>query len=375
MHVQLRPLAEQVIVITGASSGIGLCTARMAARAGAAVVMASRNGRALREAADAIVAQGGQAIAVETDVKSRGAVAALGEAAIERFGRIDTWVNNAGASYYAPLRRGDLASHRETFEVIYWGTVHGSLEAVERLRAQGGALINVGSVLSDAPMPLQAPYVAAKHAVKGFTDCLRIELSHDRAPICVTLIKPSAIGTPFADHARADTELAPVVPPPRYGPEAVASAILHAATTPTRNLIVGGAGAGMSALHSVAPNLFDRLMDVMGYRGQFQDRPLDPEDPMRDNLFQPRRDGEERSPHLSSGGRAFSLYTEMAKHPQLTLAGAAVAAAAITALARSPRTRAYAMQIAASGAEGVARGAGTVLRTLNPAAASLNARY
>lgn len=333
--IHLKPLKEQAIVITGASSGIGLATARSAARRGAKVVMASRNHTALAEIAEEINGAGGEAVAVETDTKSPDDIARLADAAIARFGRIDTWVNNAGVGMYGALRDLDLASHREIFEVLYWGMVYGSLEAVERMHSLGGTLINVGSVLSDVPIPLQGPYVAAKHAIRGFTDTLRLELAHDGAPIAVTLIKPSGIATPFGDHARTLSEDAPTVPPPRYAPEVVADAILHCAATPTRELYVGGVAPAMAALHSLLPAVYDKVAVGMGYKAQFLDQPVDPDSPLRDNLFEPKEDGFVSSPTLPERGMTFSLYTEIAKHPQLALAGAAALAAGAVLLAQS----------------------------------------
>lgn len=337
--IHLRPLSEQVIVITGASSGIGLATARMAARRGAKLVLGARNIEALGEIAEEIVRMGGDAVAVEADMKLREDAAKLGEVAMDRFGRIDTWVNNAGVGMFASLSEVDMPSHREIFEVVYWGVVHGSLEAVQHMRQQGGALINMGSVLSDAPMPLQGPYVAAKHAVRGFTDTLRIELAHEEAPISVTLIKPSAIATPFSDHAKSLPEDAPVVPPPRYAPELVADATLHAAVTPTRELYVGGVAPAMALLHSVVPGLYDQVALSFGYKSQFLDRPVDRSNPMRDNLFEPRQDGFVTSPTLDDRGMRFSLYTEIAKRPQLALAGAAALAAGVALLAQTGGAR------------------------------------
>lgn len=337
-HVSFRPLHEQVIVITGATSGIGLATARMAARKGAKLVLAARNQEALSEVAAELSAKGSEVLALETDVKLRDDVARLGEGAMARFGRIDTWINNAGVGMFGSLRDTDIAAHREIFEVLYWGMVYGSLEAVAHLRDQGGALINVGSVLSDVPIPLQGPYVAAKHALQGFTNTLRLELAHDKAPISVTLIKPSAIATPFSDHAAAISEAEPVVPPPRYAPEVAADAILFCATHAKRDLYVGGVAPGMAALHALAPEVYDAVALKMGYKAQFTDRALDPADPMRDNLFSPRKDGRVSSPTLSGDALPFSLYTEIAKRPQLYL-GAAAAVAAGAALLAAGRGR------------------------------------
>ena len=198
MPASLKPLDQQVIVITGASSGIGLCTAESAARQGAKVVLAARSGQTLDEAAQRINASGGQAIAIECDVANRSEVQHLADETVRRFGRIDTWVNNAGVAIYGRLDEVSDADSRRLFDINFWGVVNGSLEALPYLKRYGGALINVGSEVSEAVVPILGMYSASKHAVKGFTDALRIELERvDKAPVSVTLIQPTAVDTPF----------------------------------------------------------------------------------------------------------------------------------------------------------------------------------
>jgi short-subunit dehydrogenase len=167
MSVQLKGLAEQVMVITGASSGIGLVTARMAAQRGARLVLAARSEDALRRLADEIQAEGGEAVTVVADVGREEDVRRIGEAAVEYFGGFDTWVNNAGVSIYGRVLEVSTEDHRKLFETNYWGVVHGSYVAAEHLRTRGGAIITVGSSLSDRAIPLQGTYCASKHAVKG----------------------------------------------------------------------------------------------------------------------------------------------------------------------------------------------------------------
>ena len=173
-----KPLRDQVIVVTGASSGIGLATARMAAKGGACVVLAARSGAALAGIVAEIEAAGGQAVWVEADVGQRAEVEVIAAKAITAFGGFDTWVNNAGVSIYGPIRETTLEDQRRLFETNYWGVVNGSLIAAEHLRERpdGGAIVNVASILSDAPIPVQGVYSASKHAVKGFTNALRMEL-------------------------------------------------------------------------------------------------------------------------------------------------------------------------------------------------------
>jgi NAD(P)-dependent dehydrogenase (short-subunit alcohol dehydrogenase family) len=238
----LKPVGEQIIVITGASSGIGLTTAQMAAAEGACVVLSARNGSDLENAVSDIRHEGGRAIAVVADVADALQVESIGAAAIREFGRIDTWVNCAAVAMYGRVTEIPLEDHRRQFDVNYWGQVHGSRTAVKHLRANGGALINVGSCVSDRAIPLQGTYCASKHALKAFTDTLRMELEEASLPISVTLVKPASIDTPFFDKSRSYTGKEPQPVPPVYAPEVVATAILSAAQRPVRDVITGGAG-------------------------------------------------------------------------------------------------------------------------------------
>ena len=261
MSIQLKPVKEQVIVITGASSGIGLTTARMAAAEGARLVLAARNGDALDQLAAELRFKGAQVCTVAADVGVAEDVARIGAAAIAQFGRIDTWINNAGASVYGRLEDTPLADHHRVMQTNYWGIVHGSLEALKHLRQRGGgAIINLGSEISDRALPLQGPYSASKHAVKGFTDALRTELEHEQVPVSLTLIKPGSIDTPFTLHAKNLMDKEPALPPPIYAPELVARAILHAAAHPVRDQFVGGAAKLMSVGARAMPGMTDLFM-------------------------------------------------------------------------------------------------------------------
>ena len=164
MRIHLKPLHQQTIVITGASSGIGLVTARAAAARGARVVLAARNEQDLDAAVGGIRARGGRAIHVVTDVSDPEQVERLADQAVAAFGGIDTWVNDAAVSIYGRIMDVPIADLRRQMDVNYWGQVYGSRAAVDRLRDRGGALINVASALADRAIPLQANYCAAKHA-------------------------------------------------------------------------------------------------------------------------------------------------------------------------------------------------------------------
>ena len=328
MAVQLKPVEEQVIVITGASSGIGRATAEMAADRGARLVLAARNEAELREVAEECERRGGEATVVAADVANRADIERIAEAAIERFGGFDTWVNDAAVTIYGELTKTPVEDQRRQFDVNYWGVVNGSLVAAEHLSRRGGAIVNIGSVLSDRAMAYQTQYAATKHAVKAFTDGLRMELEAAGAPISVTLIKPSAIDTPYPEHARNDLG-APglALPPPTYDPHLVGKAILFAAENPKRTLVVGFGGYMISLMGTHFPRLTDYAMEATGYSSQVRDEPSPRERERRDNLYRPR-EGAEYSALPETSPRRTSLFLEAQMHPMATvalLAGAGLA--------------------------------------------------
>ena len=317
----LKPLKEQTIVITGASSGIGLATARMAAQRGAKVVLAARNESALQDIVRDIEAEGGQAVAIGCDVANADELRKVHQRAMERFGGVDTWVNNAGVSIYGEMKKVPIEDNRRLFETNFWGVVLGSLEAAEHFRKHvdqnaeyGGVIINIGSVLSDRAIPLQGIYSASKHAVKGFTESLRMELEDEGLPCHVTLIKPAAIDTPYAEHAKNYMEEGATLPPPVYKPEVVARAILHAAAHPERELYVGGGGKIMGALGQWAPRTMDQVMEWFITSAQKENRPAGR---YEDGLYDPGHGGSERG-HYSGMVRGHSFYTQSMMHPVLT---------------------------------------------------------
>lgn len=278
MDISLKPLDQQVIVITGASSGIGLATVKAAAENGARLVLTSRNEEVLREIVEAIDADGGEAIYIAADVADRAGMERVASAAVERFGRIDTWINDAGVSIYGRLDQVTEEDSRRLFDTNFWGVVNGSLAALPHLRKQGGALINVGSEVSEAVIPLQGMYSASKHAVKGFTDALRVEVEDlDEAPVAITLIQPTATDTPFPQHARNYMDWEPKLPTPQLDPEEVAEAILDAAVNPTRDKRVGGMSKLNTTIAKIAPGLGDKMSARQADRQQYDEPPRHPE--------------------------------------------------------------------------------------------------
>jgi short-subunit dehydrogenase len=289
MSARLKPLDQQVIVITGASSGIGLMTAAAAAQRGAKLVLAGRSEQTLDDIVAHITAAGGDAIAVGCDVADRQQVQSVADAAIARFGRIDTWVNNAGVGMYGRLDVVSEEDNRRLFDTNFWGVVNGSLVALPHLKTGGGALINVGSEVSEAVVPLLGMYAASKHAVKGFTDALRIEIEDvDKAPVSITLIQPSAVDTPFPQHARNYMDREPKLPDPMIEPIQVAEAILAAAVKPTRAAKVGLMASVNTTLPKLSPMLADMLSSLQVNRQQCNEPPRNP----MGALYEPCEDGQ-----------------------------------------------------------------------------------
>ncbi|PZQ11519.1 MAG: short-chain dehydrogenase [Rhodanobacter denitrificans] len=278
MAVTHKPLDRQVIVITGASSGIGRATAEEAARRGAQVVMIARSADALESIAGAIERDGGVVAWFAADVADRTQIGQAADFAVARFGGIDTWVNNAGVAIYGRLEEVDDADSRRLFDVNFWGVVNGSLAALPYLRMRGGALINVGSEVSDAVVPLQGMYSASKHAVKGFTDALRVEVERlDEAPVTITLIQPTAVDTPYPRHARNYMDREPKLPTPQIDPMRVVEAILEAATSHVRDVRVGAMAKLNTTMAQLVPGLADRMAAGQADRQQCDEPPRNPQ--------------------------------------------------------------------------------------------------
>jgi short-subunit dehydrogenase len=334
MAVRLKPLAEQVIVITGATSGIGLATARAAVARGARVVLGSRNEEALQQLVSELNARGERrATHVAGDVANRDDMERLASHAVVAFGGIDTWVNDAGVSIYGKLAEVEPDDHRRLFETDFWGVVHGSLVAIDHLRERGGALINVGSANSDYAAPLQGAFSATKHAVKGYTDALRMEVEAEGAPVSITLVKPGAIDTPYTAHARSYLDSFPKNPPPVYAPRTVARAILHAARHPQRDVFVGFGGKAISALGYWMPRTLDRVMERSLIRMQESGRPRHGATALHRSASALEERGEYATGDHGHVART-SLYTALSLRPVLSLAIALLGVSVAASLRR-----------------------------------------
>lgn len=276
----------KVIVITGASAGIGRATAQAFAQAGAAVALLARGRDGLEAAKREIEAHGARVLALSTDVADAAQVEAAAEQIEQTLGAIDVWINNAMATVFSRIADITPDEFKRATEVTYLGTVYGTLAALRRMRPRDrGTIVQIGSALAYRAIPLQAPYCAAKFAVRGFTDSLRCELLHERSRIRLTMVQLCAFNTPQFDWARTHMRMRPQPVPPIYQPEVAARAILRAARNPRREVWVGFPTVQAIVAQKLAPGLLDRLLARVGYDGQITDEPEAPHRP--DNLYAP----------------------------------------------------------------------------------------
>ncbi|MGL4334579.1 MAG: SDR family oxidoreductase, partial [Lactococcus garvieae] len=267
--VHLKPIEQQVVVLVGASSGIGREAALQFAQRGAQVIVAARSEAGLLSLTEEIKCAGGEASYITADVSDFQQVKAIADKALERYGRIDTWVQAAGTGLVAPFKDITPEEFQRVIDVNLMGQVYGAMVALPHLKREGrGALIHISSMEGRRSLPLQSPYSSAKHGLEGFLESLRVELKHEGVPVSVTSILPSVIDTPFYNHARTKLGVKPTGIPPYYAPSLVAEAILYVAEHPTRDFIVGDVGRVLNILQKLSPTLVDNLLLLVGFSGQ-----------------------------------------------------------------------------------------------------------
>ncbi|MFK4540952.1 NADP-dependent 3-hydroxy acid dehydrogenase YdfG [Streptomyces tendae] len=280
----------EVVVVTGATGGVGRATARAFGARGAAVALLARGEHALQRAAEEVEAAGGRALPLVVDVADAEAVDAAATRVEEEFGPIDVWVNAAFSTVFAPVPEIRPEELRRATEVTYFGFVHGTQAALRRMTPRDrGTIVQVGSALAERSVPLQAVYCGAKHAIQGFTESLRCELLHDRSGVRVTMVQMPGLNTPQFSWVLTRLPRHPRPVAPVYQPEVAARAVLHAADHPERRMYwVGGSTVATLLGQKFAPGLLDRYLARTGYDGQQTDEPVDPSRPV--NLWKPPDD-------------------------------------------------------------------------------------
>ncbi len=283
--MKLKPINQQVVVVVGCTSGIGLETARQFAREGAMLVLAGRGQDDLDATLAAVREEGSDGITVEADVADREQVNNIARRAVETYGRIDTWAHIAGVPLYSKVEETNADDFRRVLDVNLHGPMYGIQAALPHLKREGrGALIIVSSVDSVVPVPYQGPYVASKAGLKGLIDTLRVELKHDGYPISVTSIRPATVSTPFFEKAKTTLGFEPDLMPPIYSAKSVADAIVYAASHPVRNLNVGGGSTIFQASRRLSPRMNDAMLRSVAFKAQESDIIKGPEAP--NNLYQ-----------------------------------------------------------------------------------------
>ncbi|MBW3634606.1 MAG: SDR family oxidoreductase [Chloroflexi bacterium] len=281
-----KKMKDLVVVITGASSGIGLATALEFAERGASVVLAARREWALRDVASECERRGGQALPVPTDTTDEAAVQELARRAVERFGRIDVWVNNAAVGLFSRFEDAPMADFRRVIETDLFGYVYGARAVLPLFYQRGrGLLINVGSIMSEVPGPYVSAYAIAKHGVRALGECLRQEIQLagvDNINVCTVM--PATIDTPFFQHAANYTGRAVKAMPPVYPANSVAETIVSLVEHPQREVVVGNAGRLMAMQQTLAPGMNERMLATMIDKQHLAD---DPAPPTSGSLFSP----------------------------------------------------------------------------------------
>ncbi|GAB2969016.1 SDR family oxidoreductase [Nocardioides montaniterrae] len=312
---------SRVVVVTGASAGVGRATAIAFGRHGDSVVLVARGDKGLLGAAEEVRRAGGQALVVPTDVADPEQVQEAARQAEETFGPIDVWVNNAFSSVFAPFTDISMEEFHRTTDVSYHGFVHGTRAALDRMLPRDrGVIVQVGSALAYRGIPLQSAYCGAKHAIQGFHESLRCELLHDRSGVRTTMVQLPAVNTPQFDWVLSRLPKHPQPVPPIYQPEVIADTIVHAAAHPRRReYVVGGSTVATILGNRLAAGFLDRYLGLTGYASQ-QTADL-PATGRPANLWEPADgpEGRDHGTHGSFGDRATprSLQASLNRSPWL----------------------------------------------------------
>ena len=306
-----KPLSEQVIVIAGGSYGLGRAIAERARHQGARVVIGARTREALDEAA--------VDLALETDVADRGEVERLVATAVERFGRIDTYVANAMVTVYAEAHRLEEDELRRVFDINFFGAVYGYWAALPHLRATRGTFVQIASALSYRGIPLQAAYCSTKAALRTFFESARVELEKEQAGVAISVILPAAINTPQFDRARQKLGLQPQPVPPIYQPEPFADAVLHCCEKPIRELPIGWGAQKLLWGQKLSPRAGDLFLLRNGWRAQHTDELKPTGSP--DNLFEPMPGNPGAHGRFDDSARNTTSWTWLRLHLALVRAG------------------------------------------------------
>jgi NAD(P)-dependent dehydrogenase (short-subunit alcohol dehydrogenase family) len=325
----------KVVVITGASAGVGRATARRFAQEGAAVALLARGQAGLEGARKEVEALGGRALVVPCDVAEPDAVESAAARVEDELGPIDVWVNDAMVTVFSRFEDMTADEFRRVTDVTYLGFVHGTMAALKRMRPRDrGTIVQVGSALAYRGIPLQSAYCGAKHAIVGFTESLRTELMHDKSKVWLTMVQMPALNTPQFSwcKTRMPHKSQPVAP--IYQPEVAADAIHFAATHRRREIYVGGSTAVVIAGSKMMPSLGDWYLAKTGFDSQMYDGP--PAPGRRYNLWSPVDDERDYGAHgefeFRAHRRSFELEAVKKKPWLAALAGVSLAALAVVAM-------------------------------------------
>jgi NAD(P)-dependent dehydrogenase (short-subunit alcohol dehydrogenase family) len=318
-------MPQEVVVITGASAGVGRAVAHAFAKEGAQIGLIARGEEGLEECKNEVEALGGKALMLPLDVADHEAVSQAAETVEKRFGPIDIWVNNAMVSVFSPVKEMTPEEFKRVTEVTYLGTVHGTMAALaSMLPRKQGRILQIGSALAYRSIPLQSAYCAAKHAVLGFTSSLRTELLHDGSEVSVTILELPAVNTPQFRWVRSRLPRKPQPVPPIFQPELIADAVVWAARTERRELVIAWPAFKAIWANKLIPGLADRYLAETNYDAQQTNEPDDPNRP--DNLFHPVPELASTHGDFDAQAKPFSAFYWFTRHKKALLTGAAAVA-------------------------------------------------